>query len=297
MSNPAYIGRFAPTPSGPLHLGSLMSATCSYLQAKANKGKWLVRIEDVDTPRVVKGMASKHLKQLESFGFKWDEPVLYQSERFNHYKELISQLVQSNMIYACECSRKQIKERASSSDTGLIYPQTCRSKKLSFKDHSLRFKTQKADITFIDHVYGAQQTNIQNLSSDWVIQRRDGVIAYHLAVVADDSSQGITEVVRGFDILPLTTLHIDLQHSLKLKEPNYCHHPLIVKGITKLSKQNQAKALSENAKIETLNLVLTALGQKTIKTDQIEIFWLTAIKQWDVNKIPQSHYDITEPSA
>jgi len=297
MGNSTYIGRFAPSPSGPLHLGSLMSATCSYLQAKANKGKWLIRIEDIDTPRVVKDMDTIQLKQLESFGFKWDDDVLYQSQRIDIYNHLIHELIQADQVYACECTRKQLKETARSSRIGLIYPQTCRLKNLSFDNHSLRFKTCHPDITFVDHVYGKQHENIQNLSSDWVIQRRDGVIAYHLAVVADDSNQGITEVVRGFDILPLTPLHIDLQNCLKLQQPRYCHHPLIVAGSQKLSKQNHAKALSKDEKIKTLNLILTALGQATINTDEIESFWNLAAKQWDVHRIPKTHYDITQPSV
>jgi len=297
MSNPDYIGRFAPSPSGPLHLGSLMSAVCSYLQAKSNHGRWLVRIEDVDTPRVVEGIAAIQLKQLEAFGLEWDEQVLYQSSRLNDYQKLIKHLIQQDKIYACECTRKQLKATAASSAVGIIYPKACRIKKLQYSNHSLRLKTHQQDITFTDKVYGRQTANIQNLTSDWVIQRQDGIISYHLAMVADDALQGITEVVRGLDIMPLTPLHIDLQTYLKLSQPTYCHHPLIVEGISKLSKKDQSSAVDVDNKVDTLNLILTALGQTTIAVDDVSSFWPSAIKQWDVQLIPKTNFDLTQQSV
>jgi len=292
VGNSTTIGRFAPSPSGPLHLGSLMSATCSYLQAKAQHGKWLVRIEDVDTPRVVKGMADKQLQQLENFGLHWDDDVLYQSKRFNDYHDIVNHLIQLDKVYACECSRKQLKLSAQKSPIGLIYPQTCLNLKLPNKDHSLRFKASQHDITFEDAVYGHQNYNIQQLSSDWVLKRLDGIYAYHLAVIADDHHQGITDVVRGVDILPLTPLHIDLQQTLKFKTPKYWHHPLIVENGQKLSKQNHAQEVSLSEKIKTLNLILKALGQLEVKTDCIDEFWNYAIKQWDETKIPSKNFEI-----
>jgi len=292
MSNSTTIGRFAPSPSGPLHLGSLMSATCSYLQAKSKQGQWFVRIEDVDTPRVVKGMADIQLKQLDDFGFKWDGQVLYQSTRFNAYEDIIQQLLSTEQIYACECTRKQLKETAQASQIGFIYPQTCLDKQLKVQSHSLRFITDHKDISFIDKVYHQQKFNIQNLSSDWVIKRVDGIYAYHLAVVIDDAYQGITEIVRGFDVLPLTPLHLDLQNRLNIKTPSYLHHPLIQKNGQKLSKQNHAEAINQQHKIKTLNFILKALGQDTIESDDLNSFWILAKKQWNQNLIPQIHYSL-----
>ncbi len=291
MSNSGYIGRFAPSPSGPLHLGSLMSATCSYLQAKSKQGKWLVRIEDVDTPRVVKGMADLQLQQLESFGFEWDDRVLYQSTRINYYNHVINHLISEGQIYACECSRKQLKVSAQTSSTGYIYPKTCINKALSLDQHSLRLKTEHYDSCFNDVVYGKQILNIQQLSSDWVIRRADGVIAYHLAVVLDDAQQGITEVVRGVDILPLTAIHIELQKQLELTNPTYFHHPLIKQYGKKLSKQNHASAVTSKDIFTVLNLILKALGQKNVTEQQnLNVFWAQAIKQWDSNLISKEDF-------
>ncbi len=293
MSSSGYIGRFAPSPSGPLHLGSLMSATCSYLQAKSQQGKWLVRIEDIDTPRVVKGAADKQLWQLEHYGFEWDDQIIYQSTRINHYKDIIQQLQKNNLIYACECSRKQLKSNAQSSAIGNIYPKTCRHKQLPFKNHALRLKTPLNDTCFIDSIYGKQKNNIQKLSSDWIIQRADGVIAYHLAVVLDDALQEISEVVRGFDILPLSFLHIELQKQLQLKTPRYFHHPLIMHHAKKLSKQNHAPPINETHVFNTLNRVLEALGQNKISDSQnLNDFWTQAIQQWDKRLIPTKNINI-----
>lgn len=292
MSNSTYIGRFAPSPSGPLHLGSLMSATCSYLQAKSKQGQWLLRIEDVDTPRVINGAADTQLTQLESFGFEWDQSVLYQSSRFKAYQEIVDNLVINDMIYACECTRKHIQTSAKTSEIGFIYPQNCRHKYLDINHHSLRFKTQNKTIEFNDTVYGKQSFNVQNLSSDWVIKRIDGIFAYHLAVVADDQMQGITQVVRGLDILPLTPLHIELQNTLNYVTPSYLHHPLIEKNAQKLSKQNHASPLKMEHKIKTLNSVLNALGQNLIDAGSLNEFWSQAIKQWDVRNIPTSNFQI-----
>lgn len=282
-----YIGRFAPSPSGPLHLGSLMSATCSYLQAKSQQGQWLVRIEDIDTPRAISGIADQQLKQLDAFGFEWDGEVLYQSSKINHYNEIIDALIKQQKIYACECKRKDLKAQAETSITGYIYPQNCRHKNLALSapECALRFKTEDKIISFNDLLYGKQTFNVQQLTSDWVIRRADGVIAYHLAVVVDDAEQGITEVVRGQDILPLTALHIELQQTLKLKRPDYFHHNLMTENQQKLSKQNQAEKVSNQKKTDTLNFILKALGQTTIDDcNDLSEFWQQAIKQWD-NKL------------
>lgn len=287
------IGRFAPSPSGPLHLGSLMSAVCSYLQAKSQQGQWLVRIEDIDTPRVVKGVADQQLRQLDHYGFEWDRDIIYQSKRLDLYQSYLDQLITQNKIYACECSRKNLKKTAQSSSIGLIYPKTCLDKNLTLINHSLRLKTSESGIKFNDEIYGEQNFNIKNLSSDWVIKRADSIFSYHLAVVVDDYEQDISEVVRGVDILPLTVLHFDLRSKLKLKHPTYLHHSLMTKNQQKLSKQFGAQPIPEYNRIEALNLILRALGQvQILGISKLDEFWDIAIKQWDSNKITINNFEV-----
>lgn len=292
MQSTPYIGRFAPSPTGYLHLGSLTSAVCSYLQAKSQQGKWLVRIEDIDTPRIVKGSADIQLRQLEDFGFEWDSEVVYQSQRLSIYLDIVNQLLERDQAYYCECTRKSLNQTAERSDHGIIYPRICRSKQLTHTSHlSVRFKTTDADIEFKDRVYQSQLFNIQNITSDWVLKRADGIFSYHLAVVVDDYQQGISEVVRGADILPLTALHIDLQHALNIPQPLYFHHPLVMYQQQKLSKQNMAESISNMNKIVALNAALSALGQSQItQIENLIDFWKQAVKAWNPKTIPLNNY-------
>lgn len=257
-------GRFAPSPSGPLHFGSLVAGLASYCQAKSQQGNWLLRIEDVDTPRVVAGASEQILRDLEAFGFEWDGPVSYQSERFEHYQYYLDRLLEQGDCYACECSRRSLREQGvRSGPLGQIYPGNCRLKQLEPANHSIRLNTGHAQsIRFVDKVYGDFSLNLPESVGDFVLRRADNIYAYHLAVVVDDELQKISEVVRGADLLENTCLHIYLQQRLGFKTPAYLHIPLVnnAEGI-KLSKQTGANALDHRNAPRHLLAALRHLGQ------------------------------------
>jgi len=258
------IGRFAPTPSGALHYGSLVAALASYCDIRSQQGRWLLRIEDVDTPRVVAGASDQILHDLSAFGFEWDGEVLYQSTRFEHYRHYLDQLLQQGDSYACQCSRRSLREQGvSSGPLGQIYPGNCRDKKLASKGRSLRLSTAMAtDIYFQDRVYGDFSMNLEVEVGDFVLQRSDLVYAYHLAVVVDDEWQGVNQIVRGADLLENTCLHIHLQQRLGFSTPTYQHLPLVsnAAGI-KLSKQTGATPLDYDEASKLLLAALQHLGQ------------------------------------
>lgn len=258
------IGRFAPTPSGPLHFGSLITAVASYCHSKSQDGQWLVRIEDVDTPRVVKGATSQILSALETYGFEWDGDLLYQSNRFEYYQSRLDELLEAKVCYPCECSRRSLREsNVSSGLIGQIYPGFCRNKNLSSIQHSIRLNTEMAIISqFQDQVYGDIELNLNQQVGDFVLKRVDGIYAYHFAVVLDDNSQNINQVVRGADLLLSTCLHLYLQQILKLPAPRYLHLPLVKNSDgKKLSKQTGAKAIDINNPSATLISALEFLNQ------------------------------------
>ncbi|PRY64357.1 glutamyl-Q tRNA(Asp) synthetase [Vreelandella songnenensis] len=239
-----YRGRFAPTPSGPLHFGSLVAALGSYLDARAAGGRWLVRIEDIDPPRCPEGADTTILRQLETFGLEWDEAVCWQHERYAAYQQALDQLMQQKLAYPCSCSRKQWQGHD-------IYPGWCRNgvcepgKPVAWR---LRSDLAQRPITWQDRLFGHQQFDPAELG-DVVLKRKDHLWAYQLAVVVDDAAQGITDVVRGLDLLDNTPWQRQLQIALRLPEPRYLHLPLVVtpEG-QKLSKQNLAPALAEDDK-------------------------------------------------
>jgi glutamyl-Q tRNA(Asp) synthetase len=258
-------GRFAPSPSGALHFGSLVAALASYCEARSQNGRWLLRIEDVDTPRVVTGASDRILRDLEAFGFEWDGAVVYQSERFDHYRHYLEQLIDQGDCYACECSRRTLRERGvPSGPLGQIYPGLCRAKGLAPENHSLRLHTEAAQrIGFRDRVYGDFAINLPECVGDFVLRRRDNIYAYHLAVVVDDELQGIDQIVRGADLLENTCLHIYLQQRLGFGTPSYLHLPLVnnADGV-KLSKQTGANPLDHRNPSRLLLAALSQLGQK-----------------------------------
>lgn len=245
MSN-NYVGRFAPSPSGPLHFGSLIAAVGSYLQAKANQGTWLVRIEDLDPPREVAGAAANILTTLEAFGLYWDHDVIYQSQRYPAYQEAISQLSQQNLTYYCNCTRKQIHTQ------GAFYQGQCKHKQLATENAALRLTTTTPVNYFIDKLHGRIDINPQLAAEDFIIHRKDGLFAYNLAVVVDDIYQGITEVVRGADLIEPTGRQLYLFEQFFQPAPSYLHLPLVSNADgSKLSKQNHAPSL-DNSKANTL---------------------------------------------
>lgn len=257
-------GRFAPTPSGPLHFGSLVAALASYCEARSRQGKWLLRIEDVDTPRVVAGASTQILRDLETFGFEWDGSVLYQSGRFEHYRHYLDRLRRQGDCYACECSRRDLREQGvQSGPLGQIYPGNCRGKGLRWRGHSIRLLTVTAgEIRFRDRVYGDFGLDLARDVGDFVLRRSDDIYAYHLAVVVDDELQGVDQVVRGADLLENTCLHLYLQRRLDFRTPEYLHLPLVnnADGV-KLSKQTGANPLDHRQPSRLLVAAMRHLGQ------------------------------------
>jgi glutamyl-Q tRNA(Asp) synthetase len=234
-----YRGRFAPSPTGPLHLGSLYTALAGFLQAKASKGQWLLRIDDVDPFRTVPGIADRIKSTLEALELHWDGPILHQSHRSKDYQAALADLQSNGLVYPCTCSRKELAE----SRPGPIYPGFCRNRKPEShrKSCSLRILTEGARVSFEDRVQGWTEQDLEIEVGDFILFRRDQVYAYHLATVLDDAEQGITEVLRGMDLLDSTPRQIYLQQRLGLPEPTYAHIPILVDpGGNKLSKQTFA---------------------------------------------------------
>ncbi|RLT94733.1 tRNA glutamyl-Q(34) synthetase GluQRS [Ketobacter sp.] len=257
--NPCYVGRFAPSPTGPLHIGSLLTAVASYLDAKAHQGQWLVRMEDLDPPREQPGAADAILNTLQHYGLHWDGDVLFQSQQHGRYETTVQQLLADNNAFYCTCSRTQILA-ASGSTT---YPGTCRAcHQPPATPFAVRLQVQNKDVSFEDDLQGPQRCNLQQQGGDFVIKRKEGLYAYHLAVVLDDALQGITHVVRGSDLLESTFSHWYLQEVLHLAHPHYAHLPVIVNGEgQKLSKQTYAEPIPRQDPGPYLRYCLQALGQ------------------------------------
>jgi glutamyl-Q tRNA(Asp) synthetase len=281
-----YKGRFAPSPTGKVHFGTLTAAVGSYLQAKKNNGDWIIRMEDVDVTRKVKGSDSEILKTLELFGFEWQGEVIYQSMRTEYYQNALEQLKELSLVFPCVCSRKQLA--AIRSD---IYPGTCRIRTLpENNDHALRLLTTDAIIEFDDVVMGKQSQDIARQCGDFVIKRRDGLFAYQLAVVVDDYLQGITEVVRGADLLESTARQIYLQRLLGYPTPGYCHLPLAVDADgSKISKSEGAAKVEIKNKEKLIYEVLAFLGQNPpadLFRSNISYIWKWAVENWDISLVP-----------
>lgn len=283
-----YRGRFAPSPSGDLHFGSLVAALGSYLDAKANSGQWLLRMEDIDPPREVVGASDSILRTLESFGLHWDGEVAYQSQRHDFYQDHLAQLIKDGFCYGCDCTRKMIMSG------GGLYQGTCQHKA---KDglttpHSLRFVNNYGVSAFDDRLLGRIEVSEDFANEDFILKRKDGLYAYQLVVVLDDMEQGITDVVRGSDLLEVTTRQLTLLNHLNAAPINYLHLPLaITDNGLKLSKQNHAKALDLTARRQLLVQALQFLGQVTLVGYQdlsIEQLLSSAVKQWDITKIPKT---------
>jgi glutamyl-Q tRNA(Asp) synthetase len=262
-----YRGRFAPSPTGLLHHGSLLAALGSYLRARSLGGHWLLRIEDLDTPRVVAGAADTMLRTLEHFGFEWDGPVLWQSQRTARYASAIDALVAQDSVYPCSCSRRELAAAARVSDVDAndepYYPGNCRNgPRRAGVALALRFRAADRDLSFTDGLQGACRHNVGREAGDFVVRRRDGLHAYQLAVVVDDAEQGITEVVRGCDLLSSTPRQLLLQEALGLRRPDYLHLPLLVEADgRKLAKSRHSVAVSAADASVQLHSVLSWLGQ------------------------------------
>lgn len=246
-----YRGRFAPSPTGPLHLGSLVTALGSWLDARAHGGTWLVRIEDIDTQRTIPGADQLILDQLQACGLEWDEAPVWQSQRTGLYQKALDLITNEGFIYGCQCSRKQIeatlqKEGVSiAANQELIYPGTCRDSKLPIQNHALRIHLpHEYQIIFTDRRLGKQTQDLHAQVGDFVLRRADGLFTYQLAVVVDDHLQEITDIVRGEDLLSNTARQIHLQQCLGYQTPSYLHLPLVTNDAgKKLSKQTKATAV------------------------------------------------------
>ena len=293
-----YIGRFAPSPTGLLHIGSLLTALASYADARANRGKWLVRMEDLDPPREMPGAAAHILHTLEAFGFEWDGEVVWQSRRHSLYRDALGRLKEKGLLYPCYCSRKDWQAAAAQGADGFVYNGRCRrpeDRPHTDKPPAWRIRVNDETIGFDDGIVGHYAQNLARDIGDFVLLRADGFWAYQLAVVADDADQGITYIVRGQDLLVSTPRQIYLQRCLGFATPHYAHLPLLVnKHGQKWSKQTLAPALDENHKEQLLRQVLQYLNlppAPEVSRPQALLSW--AIEHWQPHKIP-IHDIVTE---
>lgn len=295
-----YIGRFAPSPTGRLHFGSLVAAVASYCDARKNRGKWLLRMEDLDKPRTVKGAADTIMHQLESFGFEWDGPVLYQSQRDSFYHEALETLKTKQLIYPCTCTRKEIADSSTSIGIeGVIYPGICLQH--AIKPNAAiawRIKTDNVSISFHDAIQGTISQILSSDIGDFILKRADGLFAYQLAVVVDDAAQGITHIVRGADLLDSTPRQIYLQKELGYLQPEYAHIPVASNSAgEKLSKQTLARPIADNQAAQLIYEALLFLGQcppLAIKNATLNEMWRWACSNWQLASVPKlRHISVT----
>jgi glutamyl-Q tRNA(Asp) synthetase len=288
-----YRGRFAPSPTGPLHFGSLVAAAGSYLEARTRGGEWLVRMEDLDPPRVVPGAADEILGTLLACGMEWDGTVVRQSERSDAYHVALHRLRERGRVYPCACSRKEIADSAIAGTDGPVYPGTCRAGLPDGKTaRALRIDTRGAAVAFDDAVQGRVRHDLEKESGDFVLYRADEVYAYQLAVVVDDAEQGITDVVRGADLLGSTPRQVYLQKLLGLDPPRYAHLPVAVNAAgEKLSKQTLAPAVDPGRPGPALAAALTFLGQHPpadLGRANLDALWDWALKNWRLDRVPRA---------
>ena len=294
-----YTGRFAPSPTGLLHIGSLLTAVASYADARSNGGKWLVRMEDLDPPREMSGASSHILHTLEAFGFEWDGEVAYQSRRYALYEETLCRLQTAGLVYPCHCSRKDWQAGARRGADGFVYNGRCRHPGQrpapQGKQPAWRIRVPDRDIGFSDGIVGDYAQNLARDIGDFVLLRADGYWAYQLAVVADDAEQGVTHIVRGQDLLVSTPRQIYLQQCLGVPTPQYAHLPLLTNAQgQKWSKQTLAPALDLNRREQLLRQVFRYLNlPEAPETDRPAELLDWAVAHWDMDKVPK--HAITAP--
>ncbi len=294
-----YRGRFAPSPTGPLHFGSLAAAVGSYLDARHHNGAWLVRMEDLDTPRCMPGAADGILRTLEAYGLHWDGEVIYQSRRSAAYEEALHELQATGAAYPCCCTRKEIADSALHGIDGFVYPGTCRNglpherNTPAWRVRTDRFPSSfplpPSPIEFDDALQGHITQHLESKIGDFVVKRADGLFAYQLAVVVDDAFQGITHVVRGADLLHSTPRQIYLQHLLGFATPAYMHLPIAVNAQgEKLSKQTLAPAIATDDVAATLIAVLEFLRQQPpaeLRQGRVEEVLEWAVGNWQPERM------------
>ena len=287
-----YRGRFAPSPTGPLHFGSLVAAVGSYLEAKSRGGLWLLRMEDLDPPREQPGAADAILRTLEACGMAWDGNIMYQSQRGEAYRAALARLQAQGVTYACRCSRREIADSGLGPDGALIYPGTCRGGLAPGSTlRATRVRVGDAVVEFEDAVQGKVRQDLAAEAGDFVLLRADGLYAYQLAVAVDDAEQKITDVVRGADLLDSTPRQIYLQRLLGLCTPRYLHLPAAVNTIgEKLSKQTRAAPVNGREPVSVLVRVMDFLGQAPpaqLRRVPLDEFWRWALSHWDAKRIPR----------
>lgn len=274
-----YVGRFAPSPTGPLHFGSLVAALASFLDARHHNGRWLIRIEDIDPPREIASAPQEIFSQLRYFGLVWDGDPMFQSTRIPEYEKCLAALKASGLVFSCTCSRKSYDQ---------IYPGNCRNGPSSSGPRAERIRVDDRVIQFDDLFVGAQRTELATEVGDFIVKRKDGLFAYQLAVVVDDQAQGITHVIRGHDLLDSTPRQIYLAEQLSFHVPHYGHFPVVLgEDGHKLSKQAKAEAVAREDPTTVLNQALLALGQMPVKTNQLSQLLDQAIDNWDRGRVPR----------
>lgn len=299
MNPDFYTGRYAPSPTGPLHFGSLVAAVASFLDARLHQGRWLVRMEDLDKPREMPGAADDILRTLEAYGFEWDGEVIYQSQRHEAYEATLEQLMADGQVYSCNCSRREVADIAHAGIEGPVYPGLCRDGLSRERDTiAWRFKTDATHLVFRDRIQGQFDHYMQRDIGDFVLKRADGQFAYQLAVVVDDAEQNISHVVRGADLLNSTSRQILLQYSLHLPSPVYAHIPVATNQAgEKLSKQTEAEALSIDNASQMLTQALNFLGlspPEELCHASLSSIWQWGYEHWQLEKVPGQDQLISE---
>jgi glutamyl-Q tRNA(Asp) synthetase len=287
----SYRGRFAPSPTGPLHFGSLVAAVGSYLDARHQQGEWLLRVEDIDAPREVAGATDHILRTLELLHMEWDGPVIYQSKRLQRYEQALHDLRQQGYLYDCGCTRREVADNAVQTENAAVYSGTCRNGLPAGRSpRSVRVRVNDASISMQDRLQPGLQQQLQTDTGDFIVRRADRLIAYQLAVVIDDADQGISHVVRGSDLLESTPRQIYLQQLLNLPTPSYLHLPIATDaGNAKLSKQSFATPINANAGKCALLDALRFLHQVLPDSAQdanLDELWKWAADHWDTDNIP-----------
>jgi glutamyl-Q tRNA(Asp) synthetase len=287
-----YVGRFAPSPTGPLHFGSLVAALGSYLEARTRGGRWLLRMEDVDEPRCSTAATDGILRALDACGFQWDGTVLKQSARKMRYRDVLAKLQNEGLVYPCACTRKELADSALTPDAATIYPGTCRNGLARGKTaRAWRLRVNGTAICFTDAVQGSISQHLARETGDFILLRADGYFAYQLAVVIDDADQGVTHVVRGADLLNSTPRQIYLQRCLGLPTPDYAHLPVAVNTDgKKLSKQTLATAVDSRNPVPPLLAAMRFLGQAAppeMTRALLTEFWAWALSVWDLGRVPR----------
>lgn len=280
MKQKKYVGRFAPSPTGYLHMGSLIAAIASYCEAQKNNGKWLIRIEDLDPPREVQGASQAIIKTMIKLGFEFDKNLIYQSQHDRQvaYERAIERL--KPHLYYCSCSRTALKNTS-------IEQHQCRyQQKITSKPYSIKIKVPDHVISFDDKIQGNYTKNLLSDCGDFVIKRKEQLYSYQIAVVVDDDFQQVTDVVRGIDLIDSTPWQIYLYQLLNLKQPQYAHIPIIINDKNqKLSKQTYATAIDANDPIKTLSCALAYLNQPIPQATTLAKFWQQAIDNWDISQL------------